>query len=347
MRNKENNERLISEKQSVSMYLRGKATVLNGKYPSRLLCASVVIFLFRRREPVFVNIDEIELFLTLSKTLHFQKASAQCNISPSAFSRAIQRIEEEAGMKLFERNNREVMLTRSGEIFRQYAEKMLKTWKEGKQALSLEKGIISGELSIYCSVTAAYGILPDILDGFRNSFPDVQIKLRTGDAESALGQTVQGETDFAIAAIPEKLPEQIEYMYVTSTPLVWIQSRKSPQTEGLGIDWQHTPLILPKQGIARKRFDQWRRKMNIKPDIYAQVTGNEAIIAMVHLGCGIGLVPEMVLEKSPVNSQISRIEVNPPLKPYTIGICVNRKQLVNPVHSAFWQTAQKYSSEKI
>ncbi len=290
-----------------------------------------------------MKLDEIELFLTLAKTLHFQKASTQCNISPSAFSRAIKRIEEEAGERLFERTNRAVILTPSGEIFKEYAEQMLKLWKQGKQALSLEKGVISGELTIYCSVTAAYGILPEILDGFRKTFPDVHIKLRTGDAESALNELKHGNTDIAIAAIPENLPEHVEYMYVTETPMVWIESNISPSLHNNEIHWQNIPLILPKQGIARRRFKSWCREMKIQPNIYAQVTGNEAIIAMVHLGCGIGLVPKLVLEKSPVNQFITVIDLTPPLTPYTIGICVNKKQIKNSVIAAFWYTAKQFS----
>lgn len=290
-----------------------------------------------------MHIEELELFLTLARTRHFQKASVQSNISPSALSRAIQRMENQVGEPLFERSNRSVSLTPSGLVFRSYAEQMLKIWKESRQALSLEKGLISGELAIYCSVTAAYGILPEILDGFRRAYPQVHIKLRTGDAESALEQLQKGDTDIVIAAIPEQMPDHMDAMQVAKTPLVWIRSIKNEACALPDIDWQETPLILPKQGIARMRFDRWRKEMRIQPKIYAQVTGNEAIIAMVHLGCGIGLVPEMVLEKSPVIHTITTMDVSPPLKPYVIGICINKKSLGNAVTRAFWETARTYS----
>lgn len=288
-----------------------------------------------------MNIHDMDLFLALCRTRHFQKASALCNISPSAFSRAINRIEEAVGRQLFERNNRAVSLTPSGMLFKDYAEKMVRLWKEGKYALAHGKEKIAGELSIYCSVTAAYGILPDILDVFRRNHPDVYITLKTGDAESALEQLKHGDTDIAIAAIPSPVPDFIEHIPVTTTPLVWITSKK----QAIGpnaVDWQATPLILPKQGIARNRFDQWIRLMNITPHIYAEVTGNEAIIAMVHLGCGIGLVPEMVLEKSPVADMIAMLDVDPPLAPFTIGICVNRKRQ-GVITGAFMQTAHAFA----
>jgi len=290
-----------------------------------------------------MNIHEIEKFLVLCETLHFQKASAQSNISPSALSRMIQRIEDETGERLFERSNRDVTLTPPGVVFQKYAEQIHDLWKQSKQALSFEKGIVSGDLNIYCSVTAAFGILPEVLDEFRKKFPSVHIKLRTGDAESALGQLQERDTDVAISAIPEVFPDHMDYLYVAQTPLVWIKSEPPPSFKAHHIDWENTPLILPKRGIARQRFDRWIQDMNVKPLIYAEITGNEAIIAMVHLGCGIGLVPEMVLDKSQENSSISVLEVSPPLKPYTIGICVKKRNLKNPVTRAFWDVAKQFS----
>jgi LysR family positive regulator for ilvC len=290
-----------------------------------------------------MNIHEIKNYLVLCETLHFQKASAQCNISPSALSRMIQRIEDETGEKLFERSNRGVILTPAGVVFQKYAKQIHDLWKQSKQALSFERGLVAGDLNIYCSVTAAFGILPEVLDEFRKKFPSVHIKLRTGDAESALGQLRERDMDVAIAAIPETFPDHMDYLCVAKTPLVWITSEKNQVVMDDDIDWGNTPLILPKRGIARERFDRWVRGMNVKPLIYAEITGNEAIIAMVHLGCGIGLVPEMVLDKSPENSSISVLETYPPLKPYTIGICVKKRNLNNPVVKAFWDVAGQFS----
>jgi LysR family positive regulator for ilvC len=290
-----------------------------------------------------VNIHEIENFLVLCEMLHFQKASAHCNISPSALSRMVQRIEDEVGERLLERSNRDVALTPAGIVFQKYAKQIHDLWKQSKQALSYEKGLVAGDLNIYCSVTAAFGILPEVLDAFRKKYPSVQIKLRTGDAERALGQLQERDTDIAIAAIPEVFPDHMDYLYIAQTPLVWIASEKKPSVKAHDIDWKNTPLILPKRGIARRRFDRWIREMNVQPLIYAEITGNEAIIAMVQLGCGIGLVPEMVLDKSPEKSAVSVVEVSPPLKPYTIGICAKKRNLENPVIKAFWDVARQFS----
>jgi LysR family positive regulator for ilvC len=53
-------------------------------------------------------------------------------------------------------------------------------------------------------------------------------------------------------------------------------------------DWKDTPMILSEEGLARERVDRWFRQLGAKPHIYAQVSGNEAIVSMVSLGFGVG-----------------------------------------------------------
>ena len=93
-------------------------------------------------------------------------------------------------------------------------------------------------------------------------------------------------------------------------------------------------------GLARQRVNQWFREQGIRPDIYAQVTGNEAIVSMVSLGFGVGVVPELVVENSPKQANVSILPVQPSLKPFTIGICSLRRKLSNPLIRAFWELAR-------
>ncbi len=59
------------------------------------------------------------------------------------------------------------------------------------------------------------------------------------------------------------------------------------------------PLILPRTGLARSRFDSWVKSRNVTPVIAAETEGNEAVMALAALGLGIGLVPKIVLDYGP------------------------------------------------
>ncbi|MDE9558153.1 LysR family transcriptional regulator, partial [Xenorhabdus bovienii] len=89
------------------------------------------------------------------------------HVSPSTLSRQIQRLEELLGHPLFLRDNRTVKLTIAGEQLKQFAQQTLLQYKQLQNSLNHQSPSLTGELRLFCSVTAAYSHLPQVLDKFR------------------------------------------------------------------------------------------------------------------------------------------------------------------------------------
>ncbi|WP_028470426.1 HTH-type transcriptional activator IlvY [Neptunomonas japonica] len=284
----------------------------------------------------------LQLFLSLSDTLHFGRASAFCHISASALSRTIKQLEEEVGVSLFIRDNRSVQLTHEGKLFQAYARDALAQWELTRNTLLEEAKELRGEVSIYCSVTASYSFLYDILSQFRQNFPSIEIKLHTGDPDLALSRVQNNEEDISIAAKPDQLPKDLTFKPIGISPLLFIAPKKSSaQSEAITLplsteQWSHVPMILSEGGVSRDRIDEWFRQLETKPNIYAQVAGNEAIVSMVSLGFGVGVVPKIVLDNSPLADKIEILCVTPKLKPYEVGLFTLEKKLKNPLINALW-----------
>jgi len=104
-------------------------------------------------------------------------------------------------------------------------------------------------------------------------------------------------------------------------------------------------LIIPDQGLSRERINQRFASHHIRPSIYSQVAGNEAIIAMVSLGCGVGLVPELVLKKKRAGGPGDDPRGRPGSGPFHIGICTARRNLSIPQVKALWAIAKKTTAE--
>lgn len=282
-----------------------------------------------------MDLYHLTLFLHLSETLHFTKTSQGCFISPPGLTRAIQRIEEEAGEKLFERDNRSVSITRAGALFKEFARETLHSWQVFKDTLAAEQGHVAGEVKLYCSVTASYKILKGFLKSFEHTYPLVHLILHTGEAETAIKQVLNGDADIAIAPRPDILSEKIEFKTVTTTPLVFIAGKDFSHTL-----FPDTPFILPAHGLSRERVDQWCKQKNIHPVIYAEVSGNEAIITMVSLGFGIGVVPCIVLDQSALKNDVVIVPLQPQLKEYEVGYCRLRKKQYKQSVNVFWEMIQ-------
>ncbi|MDW3178741.1 MAG: HTH-type transcriptional activator IlvY [Acidimicrobiia bacterium] len=289
-----------------------------------------------------MDIRTLKHFIVLSETLHFGRASAKANISTSALSRNIRRLETELNTTLFDRDNRTVSLTPEGRIFQRYARDAVQQWEQIRYDLTDPTEQLSGEIRLYCSVTASHSILVDLLNRFRPAHPGVEIMLQTGDPEHAIEAILALEEELAIAARPEALPPGVLFKPITESPLVFVAPDESAEVPiahiatGTIADWHDVPMILAAGGIARQRVDAWFEELGVSPQIYAQVAGNEAIVSMVSLGLGVGVVPKIVLDNSPHLARVRVLDVEPALTPYDLGLFTLQRHLKNPLVNAFW-----------
>lgn len=293
-----------------------------------------------------MDTKNLKLFLNLAETLHFGRASEMSHISVSALSRNIMQLEESLGVKLFERDNRSVTLTKAGKDFSIYANETISQWDIIRSSLQENSKSLSGELSVYCSVTASYSFLYDILRRFRLKYPQVELKLHTGDSEHALNKTMSGTEDITMGARPQRLPQGVAFQSIASSPLIFIAPRENSElinlanaqsAAQLSQNWQKIPMILSEQGVARKSANHWFNQINVTPKIYAQVAGNEAIVSMVSLGFGVGIVPQIVLNNSPLKDNVEIVEPPVKLASFNIGLFTLDKKLKNPLVKAFWE----------
>nr|WP_065241111.1 HTH-type transcriptional activator IlvY [Halomonas elongata] len=294
-----------------------------------------------------MDMRPLKHFLTLADTLHFGRASETCHVSPSTLSRSIQQLEESLGVRLFERDNRHVALTRQGHSFHAYARDTLEQWEQLRQSLMSEAHILTGEISIYCSVTASYSFLYDLLSEFRTRYPGIELKLHTGDPAQAMPRVLAGNEDMAITSRPRQLPEGLAFKSLTRSPLVFIAPcdehewvPADPRTPSAN-QWRNVPMVLSESGLSREVSNTWFKALGISPRIYAQVAGHEAIVSMVGLGFGVGVVPRIVLEASPLSERVRILPVKPELPHYDVGLCVLNRRLRSPLIHALWDEVEE------
>jgi LysR family positive regulator for ilvC len=295
-----------------------------------------------------MDYDALGLFLNLSRTLHFLRTSRECHVSPSALTRSIQRLEREAGWPLLERDRRTVRLTPEGARFAEHARETLERWERLRKDLGAGAGgALRGTISIFASATACQSFLPELLAGFRRRYPDITLKLETGYAADALEMLEQGRVDVTVAALPRSVPRALVSRVLLHTPLVFVAPTAACEVERLSaarpLPWSTLPVVLPSGGLAREAADRWFKRHRAQPPVYGEVPGSEAILALVSLGCGVGVVPRLVLDKSPLRGNVRVVPVGQgqdDLGEFRVGVATQRRKLASPVVRAFWNVIE-------
>lgn len=295
-----------------------------------------------------MDIRSAQLFQHLASSLNFSKTSEQMYVSAPTLTRVIQRLEQELGVELFFRDKRSVRLTAAGNRFQQFVRLWLDEWHQLQVDLQLASAELTGEISVFCTVTASYSHLPAILDRFRLMCPKAEIKLTTGDAASAIEKVRLDEVDIALAAHPLHMPANLAFRSIASLPVKLIAPTIPCKVNDLlqrqPIDWQQVPMILPEHGPARSRFDRWLHDMSVVPQVVAKVDGHEAMVSMVALGTGIALVADAVVSNSPVKDRVRVLELDYSFEPFNLGVCMLAKRQHEPLIQAFWQVATATNS---
>ena len=291
---------------------------------------------------------ELHAFLHLAESLHFARSARGLHMSPSALTRCIQRLEEEVGQPLFERTKRSVVLTRAGEIFRDHARAQLAAHVRLVEALAAERKDPTGELRIACTVTACHSVLPKLLARCRTRYPGIHLQLSTSDAASCLQRLENDEVDVAVVPEPEQPDGELRFVKLAFTELSFIapasEKELGKRAHLGGSHWDGLPMILPRRGLERERIDAWLAQRSARPEVYAEVEGNEAILAMVALGCGVGIVPELVRRDSPLRGRIEQVEVKSPPRGYHVALCTKARSLSRRAIAALWELAPAAAS---
>jgi len=288
----------------------------------------------------------LNVFLSVAETLNFSRSGEYLHLSVSAVSRTVARLEEEVGQPLFERDRRNVLLTRAGREFREFARHTLAEWQQLQRRLGSE-GELTGEVSLYCSVTASHTLLAPILAQFRGAFPAVEIMMHTGDQADGVSRVRSGQDDLAVSIRPLQLPRRMEFLPLVESPLQFclpaapcqVRERVMQDMREGELDWSGLPLIVPERGTTKELLDEWLRERGVRPRIYAQVAGHEAIVAMVSLGLGIGIAPRLVIASTGTAGGVEALELDDGLPTLSIGLVALRQRLAIPLVRALWDVA--------
>lgn len=154
-----------------------------------------------------MELRHIRYFLAVAETLNFRRAAERLHLAQPALSAQIKALEEDLGVRLFERTTRAVRLTQAGRVFEEDARKLLAAAAQAEQrAKKADQGLV-GSLRIGMISAAATTWLAEILRRFHRKFPGVQLSLFDLTSTEQLHQLRVGELDAGLLRPPVEFPE--------------------------------------------------------------------------------------------------------------------------------------------
>ncbi|MEZ4902657.1 MAG: LysR substrate-binding domain-containing protein [Spirosomataceae bacterium] len=158
-----------------------------------------------------MTIVQLEYLVALDTYRHFATAAQHCFVTQPTLSIQVQKLEEELGIKLFDRSKQPVIPTEIGDIIIRQARVILRELQKTKEVVDEYKGVIAGEIRIGIIPTLAPYLLPLFLENFIQKYPQVKLKVRELTTENLVSKLHKDLIDVGIVVTPlqdERLFEQ-------------------------------------------------------------------------------------------------------------------------------------------
>jgi DNA-binding transcriptional LysR family regulator len=153
-----------------------------------------------------VELRQLRYFVAVAEERHFGRAAKRLRLSQPPLSAQIKGLEEELGVKLFQRSTRQVALTDAGRTFLERAEGILEAVEEAKEAAKGADEGVRGRLEIGFISSATLGLLPPAIRLFRERFGGVDIELRELTSAQQIDALYAGEIRVGLVRLPLRAP---------------------------------------------------------------------------------------------------------------------------------------------
>lgn len=268
-----------------------------------------------------MDVRVLRYFLVVVQKQNISAAAADLYMSQPALSRQMTQLEQELGVKLFHRGPRKIKLTQAGYYLHERATEITSMVDKTAYNLQTHQKIVSGQLDIGAGESSGMQRIMDVIANILKDYPQVQIHLRSGDAEDIGPQLEAGVLDFGVmmGALDLSQYNQLQLPEVDHWGI--ILPSDAPLTQQATIapaDLLGHPLIVSQQAQKHARFQRWWRNAGKQINIIGTFNLIYNAALLVKNGGCYALSFDDLISTQP-NSGLAFRRLDPPLtEPITV-----------------------------
>ncbi|MGL5314907.1 MAG: LysR family transcriptional regulator [Peptostreptococcaceae bacterium] len=296
-----------------------------------------------------MNLNQLYYFRTVAHLQHFRQAAQELNISQPSLSYAISSLEDELGTYLFEKQGRNVSLTKYGKLYLEYVEQALDTLELGEKKLRQVTSSSKGHIDIAYISPLASSYIPKKVRNFLDieNNRGVTFNFRQGITSDLIAGLKSSKYDLIFCSYTENEPD-IVFELLFEDELVLIVPKDHPLHECDSVDLKDVesyPLVVYGRETAlgkytKKLFDS----VNLRPNIICEGEDENGIYGLVAEGFGIALVARTMELK---NFDVKQIKVSNPKCPRRIYLAYKNNVFLAPAVKNFIQYVHKSTQDNL
>jgi len=274
-----------------------------------------------------MTLTELRYVVAVAETRHFGQAAERCFVSQPSLSASVKNLEEELGVRLFERGKRGVFLTEAGEQIVAQARRALEEAERVKTVARQGRDPLKGVLRLGIIHTIAPYLLPELVRVLRRTAPDMPLDVEENTTANLDRMLKAGELDAVILALPydgpgiETVPLYEEIFRVAAPASHALARKKSIAVEDLDAG---ELLLLPVGHCFRDQVLDACHEFSRPPEAGRQGNSLETLRSMVASGLGVTVLPATALTPRHANALVKTVEFSAPCPVRRVALASRR-----------------------
>ncbi|MCA0272552.1 MAG: LysR family transcriptional regulator [Proteobacteria bacterium] len=244
------------------------------------------------------TLRQLQFFIAAAEAGSVSGAAKALSISQSSVTEAIQALEGDLGVVLFDRQPRGLLITHKGSAFLRHARQILADVSAARTAFRDEAEEVAGRLSLGVTSLVAGYVLSDILQRFRRAFPRIELNVIEDTGDYLQHLLIGGELDVAVmltSSVRDRMALHVETLVVSPYRLWLPLGDPLAQQEAIALEeLSGRPMIQLMVDEIEESMKRLTNALPVKPTIAFRTRSVEAVRSLVATGAGLAILPSLV-----------------------------------------------------
>ncbi len=227
--------------------------------------------------------------IALREHASFVRVAEQVNLSASAVFCQIRQLEDQLGQKLYERRNKALHLTGTGNLLASFGEKILHMHDSALHGYRSSESRIQVPVRVGCGPCGSVQIVPHMVRELAVQMPKVDVRIISADDNTLLNDLRGGLLDILLMSLPEDVTGlELEHLWTYEFVLVFPRHFQRPRIQ----DLRSLPFILYRRSpLLDEAYQRLCRSLDCEPDVVMENDEPESIKELIKSGFGASFLP--------------------------------------------------------
>lgn len=281
-----------------------------------------------------INFDlgDLRAFIAVAELASFRAAAEAIHLSQPALSRRIDKLEGALGVRLFDRDTRNVELTAVGRDFARKARSLLDELEEMLLGVRDVAANRWGQVTLACIPSTAHYFLPSVLGQYHRRFPRIRVRVIDEGANEVLSAVAHGEAELGLDITGSDEPT-LEFEPLLTEAFVAACPRDHPLARRNTVTWaelgRYDFMTVDKASGNRLVMDLALASKRDRPQACFETRHVSTLVAFVEAGLGVAAVPALSMPRKGHAALVS-VRIVEPEVTRTVGLIKRRGRSLSP-----------------